>query len=74
MGATLTWAHGLTPLQAIQVGTLNAARALRLDRRYGTLEPGKVADLLVLGGNPEKDIRLTRRIETVYKAGRVVYP
>ena len=65
---------GLTPLQAIQVGTLHAARALQLDRRYGTLEPGKVADLLVLGGNPEKDIRLTRRIETVYKAGRVVYP
>jgi imidazolonepropionase-like amidohydrolase len=65
---------GLTPVQAIQVGTHHAARALRLDGRYGTLEPGKVADLLVLGGNPEKDIRLTRRIETVYKAGRVVYP
>ena len=51
-----------------------AATALRLERRYGTLEKGKVADLLVLGGNPEKDIRLTRKIEAVYKAGKAVYP
>lgn len=65
---------GLTPLQAIRIGTLNAAAALRLDQRYGTVEKGKVADLLVLDGNPEKDIRLTRKIKTVYKAGRAVYP
>jgi imidazolonepropionase-like amidohydrolase len=65
---------GLTPLQAIRIGTLNAATALRLDQRYGTVEKGKVADLLVLDGNPEKDIRLTRKIKTVYKAGRTVYP
>jgi imidazolonepropionase-like amidohydrolase len=65
---------GLTPLQAIRVGTLNAARALRLDERYGTVEQGKVADLLVLSANPEKNIRQTRKIETVYKGGRAVYP
>jgi imidazolonepropionase-like amidohydrolase len=63
---------GLTPLQAIRVGTLNAATALRLEPDYGTVEKGKVADLIVLGDNPEKNIRFTRKIETVYKAGKVV--
>jgi imidazolonepropionase-like amidohydrolase len=65
---------GLTPLQAIGVGTLNAATALRLERHYGTVEKGKVADLLVLSDNPEKNIKLTRKIETVYKAGKVIDP
>jgi len=65
---------GLTPLQAIQVGTFNAATALHLDRRYGSLEKGKVADIIVLGGNPAKDIKRTRSIETVYKAGKVIFP
>ncbi|NIJ53728.1 amidohydrolase family protein [Dyadobacter arcticus] len=60
---------GLTPIQAISVSTQNAAKALKVDRDYGTLEKGKKADLIILGSNPEKDIKNTRSIEAVWKDG-----
>ncbi|RPE12493.1 amidohydrolase [Chitinophaga lutea] len=63
---------GLTPLEAITAGTLNAARALRVDRQYGTLEKGKVADLLILYSDPSFSVANTRNIAAVYKAGREV--
>ncbi|WP_343701466.1 amidohydrolase family protein [Chitinophaga sp.] len=63
---------GFTPLEAITAGTLNAARALRADDRYGTLEAGKVADLLILEADPSTNISNTRRIAAVYKAGEEV--
>jgi imidazolonepropionase-like amidohydrolase len=63
---------GLTPLQAITAATGNAAKAMKIDRQYGTLEKGKIADLLILEGNPTNDIRQTRRIFAVYKAGKKV--
>nr|WP_295870426.1 amidohydrolase family protein [uncultured Chitinophaga sp.] len=64
---------GLTPLEAISVGTRNAAKVLKLPNT-GTIAPGQVADLLVLAGNPEKDIKNTRHIVTVYKAGKNIRP
>ncbi|MBC9934506.1 amidohydrolase family protein [Chitinophaga qingshengii] len=64
---------GLTPLEAISAGTRNAARVLKLPNT-GTIAPGQVADLLVLADNPEKDIKNTRHIVTVYKAGKPVRP
>ncbi|AWO00638.1 amidohydrolase [Chitinophaga alhagiae] len=63
---------GFTPLEAITAGTLNAARALRVDDRYGTLAAGKVADLLILHADPAASITNTRRIAAVYKAGEEV--
>ena len=62
---------GLTPLQAITVATKNAADALQLND-YGTIENGRVADLLILDGDPSVDIKNTRKIFAVYKAGRKV--
>ncbi len=53
---------GLTPLQAIEAGTKNAAIGLKINDRYGTLEPGKKADFIVLNENPEKNILNTRKI------------
>lgn len=64
---------GLTPLEAISVGTRNAAQVLKLPNT-GTIAPGQVADLLVLAGSPEKDIKNTRHIVTVYKAGKKIRP
>jgi imidazolonepropionase-like amidohydrolase len=61
---------GMTPMQAIVAATGNAARAMRLDDKVGTLAPGKWADLVVLGENPLVDIRNTRQIESVWLAGR----
>jgi imidazolonepropionase-like amidohydrolase len=60
---------GLTPLQAITVATKNAAIALKINERYGTITVGKTADLLVLDANPVQDIKNTRKIAAVYKAG-----
>lgn len=63
---------GLSPLEAITVATKNAATALKVQQQYGTLEPGKVADLIILNGDPVKDIKNTREIVAVYKDGKEV--
>lgn len=63
---------GLTPLEAITVSTKNAARLLRCNKDYGTLETGKKADFMVLGENPVADIRNTETIEQVWKNGKMV--
>lgn len=63
---------GLTPLQAITIATNNAAKVLEIDNRYGTLQPGKAADFILLKKNPVDDIQNTRKIDAVYKAGKLV--
>jgi imidazolonepropionase-like amidohydrolase len=60
---------GLTPLQVISAATRNSAEFLGQAANLGTLEAGKWADLIVLGGDPVADIKNSRRIETVYIAG-----
>ncbi|MCX2484207.1 amidohydrolase family protein [Pedobacter sp. MR2016-24] len=63
---------GLTPLQAIGIATKNGAQLLKTDQKYGTLEKGKIADFIILSDNPLNDIRNTRKIQAVYKAGKEV--
>lgn len=63
---------GLTPAQAITISTRNAAAALRIAHKKGTLEKGKQADFLILSANPTDDIRNTRKIESVWKDGKEV--
>ena len=63
---------GLTPMQAIEAGTRRAAEMLRKEGEFGTVAPGRRADLLVLGADPLADIRNTRAIELVVAEGRVV--
>ncbi|MDP4128926.1 MAG: amidohydrolase family protein [Bacteroidota bacterium] len=58
---------GLTPLEAIEAGTKNAALGLKINNQYGTLEPGKKADFIVLSENPEHQIKNSRKIESVWK-------
>lgn len=62
---------GLTPAQAIQAGTVWAARYLQVEDRLGTVEAGKLADLVVLDENPLEDIRHARRISAVIQGGRL---
>jgi imidazolonepropionase-like amidohydrolase len=62
---------GLTPLQAIQTATKNAAAALRLEDR-GIIAPGKLADLLIVDGDPSKDITAIDHVESVWRRGRKV--
>jgi imidazolonepropionase-like amidohydrolase len=65
---------GLTPHEAIQSGNRVAAEAMRLDRDLGTLEPGKYADLIAVGGDPTHDIGALYDLRLVVKGGEVVYP
>ncbi len=65
---------GLTPMQAITAATENAAWAIGVDSRRGTLAVGKAADLVLLGADPVADIRNTRAIRVVMQDGRVVRP
>jgi imidazolonepropionase-like amidohydrolase len=62
---------GMTPMAAIQTATLNAARAMRLDRDSGTVEPGKRADLILVDGNPLQKISDIRRVDKVVTEGRM---
>ena len=66
---------GLTPLEAITCGTRNGALALRMPGRVGTLEPGRLADVLVLDGDPLADISVLGdrgRLRAVVSRGRPV--
>ena len=62
---------GLTPLQALQTATILPARFLGRESEMGTISRGKVADLVLLDGNPLEDINNTKRIRAVVAAGRL---
>jgi imidazolonepropionase-like amidohydrolase len=65
---------GLTPMQALRAGTQWAAQCLGLEREVGTLEKGRLADVVVVDGNPLEGIKVLldpARIELVLKGGAV---
>jgi imidazolonepropionase-like amidohydrolase len=62
-------ASGLSPLEAIRAATGAAARIVGAERDLGTLEVGKLADLILLDADPQSDIRNTRRIRAVMQSG-----
>jgi imidazolonepropionase-like amidohydrolase len=64
---------GLTPLQAISAATKVAAEFLGQEAHLGTLEVGKLADLVILEGNPLADIRQVRQVEVVLRDGQTVW-
>ena len=65
---------GIPHPAALRAGTINSARALGVDTRLGTIEPGKYADLIVIEGDPLTVITDTRNIRIVVKAGQVYDP
>ena len=62
----------LTPLQAIQSATQNASIIVEGNKEWGTIEPGKMANLLVIDGKPDYDIRDTRRITAIVCRGNML--
>jgi hypothetical protein len=62
---------GFSPIDAIIAATLNGAKALRIENKYGTISIGKVADLLVLDKNPLDKIENIESADTVIKDGKI---
>src|SRR6266849_3372945 len=62
---------GMTPLAAIQAGTINAADLLGWNDRAGALEPGKWADVIAVDGDPTKDVTILEHVKFVMKGGAV---
>ena len=65
-------AAGLTPMQALRAATQMAAEWLGQEARLGTLAVGKVADLVILDGDPLADIGQIRQVEAVQRDGQIV--
>jgi imidazolonepropionase-like amidohydrolase len=63
---------GLTPMEALQTATLNPARFLGAEKDFGTVEKGKVADLVLLDANPLDDIANTKKIAAVIYGGKLI--
>ena len=64
--------HGASPMAAIKAATSAAARLLGLDGEVGTAEPGKIADLIMVDGDPLADLARLQAPSVVMQAGRVV--
>jgi imidazolonepropionase-like amidohydrolase len=63
---------GWSPLDAIEAGTRGAAAAIGLLEEIGTIEPGKIADLVVVRGDPSRNISDIRHVEHIFQRGREV--
>jgi len=64
---------GLSPFEALQSATAVNARILHLEDKLGTIEPGKIADFVVLDGDPVTDTMALRQVRMVVKEGKIVY-
>jgi imidazolonepropionase-like amidohydrolase len=64
---------GFTPLEALQTATLNPARFFAMEDQLGTIEPGKLADLVLLSANPIENIANTQKIVAVVANGQYFY-
>jgi imidazolonepropionase-like amidohydrolase len=63
--------HGMTPMSAIEAATVNAADLLGLSEEVGTIEPGKIADIVAVRGDPLSDVGVLRQMRFVMARGRV---
>ena len=63
---------GLSPLEALQAATMNAARYQSREKELGTVEKGKLADLVLLDANPLENITNTQKINAVIVNGKLI--
>ncbi len=64
--------YGMTPLQAIQAATRNAAQALGREKDVGAIAVGRYADMIAVSGDPLSDVRALEKVDVVIKGGAVV--
>jgi hypothetical protein len=65
---------GIPAPAVLQIATIAAARVMKDDREYGSITPGKVADLIIVNGQPAERVSDLRKLERVIRAGRVYDP
>jgi imidazolonepropionase-like amidohydrolase len=65
-------AEGMTPMEIIRAATSNAADLLGMQAEIGTLEVGKLADIVAVPGDPLKDVRALEHAKFVMKGGKVI--
>jgi imidazolonepropionase-like amidohydrolase len=66
---------GMTPMEAIKAGTINSAYVMRTDDRLGSLEVGKLADVVLVDGDPISDIQVLAdadHVKLVMQGGKIV--
>jgi imidazolonepropionase-like amidohydrolase len=63
--------YGMSPLDVIRTATVNAADLIGWGKRLGTIEPGKLADIIAVAGDPLKDIKDIQQVRFVMKDGKV---
>ena len=63
--------YGMKPIEAIRSATTRAAELLRMEKQIGSIESGKLADIIAVEGNPVDDIKALTRVTFVMKAGHV---
>jgi imidazolonepropionase-like amidohydrolase len=71
-GMTMDVEAGVPPMTVIQAATINVARTFHKDKDYGSVEPGKVADLSIVEGNPLQDMWATTNVKLVVTNGKPV--
>jgi imidazolonepropionase-like amidohydrolase len=62
---------GIPAPKVLQIATIVSARVMKEDAEFGSIAPGKIADLAIVAGHPAQQIADLRKIETVMRAGRV---
>ena len=65
---------GVPNMKAIQAATINVAKTFRMEKDYGSVEVGKIADLTIVDGDPLKDIWATTNVRMVVKDGKRIDP
>ena len=65
---------GLTPAQALQVATRNGAKYTNTLNERGSIEPGKLADLILIDGDPTRNIEEIRKVALVFTRGKMIIP
>ena len=63
---------GLTPMDSLLAATKIASSVISLEDRIGTIEPGKIADLIIVPGDPLADVSALEKVSHVMQAGKLV--
>ncbi len=72
IGMAMDVEAGVSPMTVIQAATLNVAKTFGKDKDFGSVEPGKIADLNIIEGDPLKDIWMTQNVKMVVMNGKIV--